>query len=771
MEIAFFAVLFLGIIVVAVVLPIVAMVRIQSLTDRVTRLTADVVALQQALRLRGSVPRPSQVEAAPPTPKASLTEPTPSAEEPRLPVEPSQSAPRPIPRPAITVPVPKPKKDSTAVEAMLGGRVLNRIGAVAVFFGAAYFFKWAVDNNMISETLRVVIGLITGIGIVSAASWMRKSSGHIIAQGVAALGIGILYLSVYAAYNWYSLIPVLAGYLAMLAVTMAAVWRSHVHHSVFLAAFTSIAGFLIPAWLATPEPNTAALFLHVALIDLAIVGIVMLRGSWQPLYFIAIVGTVVWQWLWYVNIESLENERITAAFMACVAIAISVLVVPAHRARSLPLSRPFGAPVWAIAVVALSCFLLFVMEGAPVWISDTMLLAVAIATYWIGRTDGPDSSSALVKSAAGVAAFLIVIGALYNHPNVSERLCIVALASTITTLLARRDRLYAPQALALGVLALLMLAHTWFELVETLLDRRSMAPVLNLRFFASVLASAALWYVLTPSRLLAHASSIVRYLRYVPVIYLAIVLAREVHLSFAVVADALPRTVLGFHDGSHIYWLAQVAAAATFTIVVGLAPLLSRWIKGFDRTILPLVTVLLGSIALVLVAMEFEPLSAYTLIFNFRVGMTLVACVAIAVGWRYALPKAKLSSAAIVLPWVGILILTFAVATMEAATPWMAAMDRLHYSSDVVLALSNSMALAISVTWVVYAALLLFIGFVTRVRPTRFVGIAVFGIAIIKVFVFDLQYLETPYRILSFIALGVVLLLVSFVYSRLKKQL
>jgi uncharacterized membrane protein len=50
----------------------------------------------------------------------------------------------------------------------------------------------------------------------------------------------------------------------------------------------------------------------------------------------------------------------------------------------------------------------------------------------------------------------------------------------------------------------------------------------------------------------------------------------------------------------------------------------------------------------------------------------------------------------------------------------------------------------------------------------RFAAIGIFGITILKIFVYDLSFLETLYRIFSFIALGVILLAVSYAYQKYK---
>ncbi len=61
-------------------------------------------------------------------------------------------------------------------------------------------------------------------------------------------------------------------------------------------------------------------------------------------------------------------------------------------------------------------------------------------------------------------------------------------------------------------------------------------------------------------------------------------------------------------------------------------------------------------------------------------------------------------------------------------------------------------------------------GFALRERILRLQGLALLLACILKLFVYDLRNLETTYRILSFIALGIVLLCVSWIYTRFREQ-
>lgn len=77
----------------------------------------------------------------------------------------------------------------------------------------------------------------------------------------------------------------------------------------------------------------------------------------------------------------------------------------------------------------------------------------------------------------------------------------------------------------------------------------------------------------------------------------------------------------------------------------------------------------------------------------------------------------------------------------------------------------------ISLTWGLEAAGLLVMGFGARERLMRLSGLAVFLGVIVRLFVYDLQQFEGLARILSFVALGLVLLAASWIYTRYREKI
>jgi uncharacterized membrane protein len=84
------------------------------------------------------------------------------------------------------------------------------------------------------------------------------------------------------------------------------------------------------------------------------------------------------------------------------------------------------------------------------------------------------------------------------------------------------------------------------------------------------------------------------------------------------------------------------------------------------------------------------------------------------------------------------------------------------------LGIDRSLAqqLALSLVWTVYAAALLLAGIRRHSAALRWEGLTLIGLVVVKVFLIDLSSLERFYRIVSFLILGLVLLVISFLYQR-----
>jgi uncharacterized membrane protein len=214
------------------------------------------------------------------------------------------SPPRPSPPPAVPTlsespqPPAPARQTSSDLETRIGSHWLNRIGIAAVLVGVSFFLKYAFENNWIGPSGRVVIGLLAGVAVVLWSERFRARGYHIFSYSLKALGIGVCYLSLWAAFQLYHLLPsgiVFAGMVMITAITSA---MAFVQDTEVLAIFAIAGGFVTPVLISTGENRELALFTYVGLLDLAILALTAAR-SWRRISVLGFVGTLALYVSWY----------------------------------------------------------------------------------------------------------------------------------------------------------------------------------------------------------------------------------------------------------------------------------------------------------------------------------------------------------------------------------------------------------------------------------------------------------------------------------------
>jgi uncharacterized membrane protein len=226
-------------------------------------------------------------------------------------------------------------KSETDLESRIGSHWLNRIGIAALLIGISYFLKFAFDNNWIGPAGRVTIGMLAGIAVVVWSERFRTKGYKAFSYSLKAVGIGTLYLSLWAAFQVYSLIPSSIAFVMMLAVTSATAAMAWAQDAQLLAAFALTGGFSTPLLLSTGQNREVALFSYVALLDLATLFLVMFK-PWRRLLVMSYAGTLLLYIGWYSSFYSRSQLTLTLVFatlfFAIFAIAPLVTIQPADEA-------------------------------------------------------------------------------------------------------------------------------------------------------------------------------------------------------------------------------------------------------------------------------------------------------------------------------------------------------------------------------------------------------------------------------------------------------
>jgi uncharacterized membrane protein len=237
----------------------------------------------------------------------------------RLEGEPAPPAPVPVVEPpplpvAAPEPEPVPEPESTrALETRVGLTWINRIGTVTVILAAAFFFKYAVDNQWIGEAGRVVLGVLAGFAMLGFGEWTWRRGHRIYAQGITATGIAILYLSFWAAFQVYHLVPQGFAFALMVATTaMAAALAIH-YGALAISVLALIGGFLTPVLLSTNVDRPWALFSYLLLLDVGAMAVARAQ-RWRALNWLAMAGTAILYASWFQDRFNAEKQTVATVF-------------------------------------------------------------------------------------------------------------------------------------------------------------------------------------------------------------------------------------------------------------------------------------------------------------------------------------------------------------------------------------------------------------------------------------------------------------------------
>ena len=116
--------------------------------------------------------------------------------------------------------------------------------------------------------------------------------------------------------------------------------------------------------------------------------------------------------------------------------------------------------------------------------------------------------------------------------------------------------------------------------------------------------------------------------------------------------------------------------------------------------------------------------------------------------------------------WVtAFIIVVFLSAEIKELYVWLTYQDK----TSVLYAENLYSKAGLSIVWGLSSFIFIWLGMKYNFKTLRIIGLVLFGITLLKLFVYDIKNIPPGGKILAFILLGVVLLTVSFMYQRLKK--
>ncbi|MDR7208843.1 DUF2339 domain-containing protein [Flavobacterium piscis] len=191
------------------------------------------------------------------------------------------------------------KEQNPDLEKFIGENLINKIGILILVLGISYFVKYAIDKDWINEPARVGIGVLCGALVMGIAHKLRKNYAAF-SSVIVAGAIAIFYFTIGIAFHDYHLFNQSVAFGIMVVITAFSALISLSYNRVELAVLSLIGGFAVPFMVSTGEGNYIVLFSYIIILNIGILAIAY-HKKWNLVNILTYIFTVLLYGGWLAN--------------------------------------------------------------------------------------------------------------------------------------------------------------------------------------------------------------------------------------------------------------------------------------------------------------------------------------------------------------------------------------------------------------------------------------------------------------------------------------
>ena len=686
---------------------------------------------------------------------------------------------------------PKPAEKSE-IEKFIGENLISKIGIVILVIGIAIGAKYAIDRNIITPLMRIVIGYVFGFGLMAFAVKL-KAKYHNFSAVLMSGALAILYFITFFAHSLYGFFSQATAFVLMTMLTVFTVVAAINYSRQIIAHLGLVGAYAVPFLLSDNSGKYAFLFAYIAIINGGILAI-SLKKYWKPLFYTSFFFTWVIYFSWYLTFYRPDAHLSLAASFLLVYFLIFYLTFIGYKVISEE-----NIALENVSLVLMNSFIFY-----------------GIGYSILGR-EGLENYRGLftIGNAAIHFAFAATVSRLKLFPNdlVYLLTALVIIFATISipvqldgnyvTLIwtieaavlfwlgrTKQIPLFQYFSIPLMMLASMSLVHDWAQIGASYEYAASSDrfPLLNGNFVTALLFAAAFGFIFyinrderfetmddesfrTPFGYLVAAVGLA-------VLYNCFRLEIAHYFQLQLTKTAIPQTVsqttVTHADGDLDLFSAvwQINYTMLFLTLLSFINL-----KKFRSFALGYANLFLNAFALFIfltaglfylselresfLALNEPQYFART---SFHVSIRYVSyafCAALIFAcYRYIKQNfllERLSEYAIKMAFDFVFYVTL----------WLVASSELINLMDI-FGYRDSYKLGLSILWGVFALCLIILGIYQHKKHLRIGAITLFGLTLVKLFFYDIADLNTISKTVVFVSLGILMLIVSFLYNKYK---
>lgn len=692
-----------------------------------------------------------------------------------------------------TPPVNKQPKTKIDLEKLIGENLINKIGIAITVIGVAIGAKYSIENELISPLTRIILGYLTGVGLLGFGIKLKSKYENYSAVLVSG-AMAIMYFITYSAYGFYDLIPQVFAFALMVIFTVFTVIAAINYNRQIIAHIGLVGAFAVPFLLSEGSGKVAVLFTYMAIINIGILAI-SFKKYWKPLYYSSFSLTWLMFFLWYTSkYHTIEHFGLALTFLSIffVTFYLTFLAYKLLRKEKFEIDD-------IILLLANS----FVFYGIGYAILDnheigeqllgifTLCNAIIhfIVSAVIYRQKLADRN--LFYLVSGLVLVFITITIPVQLDGNWVTLLWAGEAALLFWIGRTKDiPVYEKLSYPLMILAFFSITHDWTSVYDTYNlenPETRITPLFNINFLSSLLFLSAFGFINILNRNKNYTSALVSQKGISKVI------------SFSIPAILLFTLYYAFRMEISNYWNQLYADSAITINSEGqqypnyywnndLSRFKTVWIVNYSLLFVSILSfanfrkfknqqfgmINLGLIILTLIVFLSQGLYVLSKLRESYLEQTLSQYYQIGIlniGIRY------ISFAFIALTLVAcykyirqeFMQRDFEMAfdfLLHTSILWIASSELINWMD--IAESTQSYKLGLSILWGVYSLFLIALGIWKKNKPLRIGAIALFGGTLVKLFFYDISHLNTIAKTIVFVSLGVLLLIISFLYNKYK---
>ena len=636
----------------------------------------------------------------------------------------------------------------TNFEKYIGENLFGKIGILIFIIGIGFFVKYAIDQNWINETARTLMGYAVGAGMLVLAERLHKRY-HTFSSLLAGGAFGIYYLITAIAFHYYALFSHTMAFVILCVTTIFMSAVSVLYDRKELAVTALVGGFIAPFIISTDSSSIISLQIYITILNIGMFCLAMYK-KWAILPMVSFAFTYIILWGTTALGSFSDSEAVTTyptlfAFATLFYVIFLLPVVFILRTQYGENTR-----LGLLGIITANSFMYliygdFLLQHFEASSDTTAYLAffiaavnLAIHLYLRFRVEGQDTLRNLMLGLAVTFASM-GIPILFSAANV---LMVWAAESVLLLWLftKEKNRIYE---LASAVLLLLTLgALAYYRTTDTFIHDTGDSLFFNGAFFVTTFVSIAYYVVAVIMQFNKELfSDTKRLIAYTPCNTIAYA------LGFSIL-------FLAFRDNFHFHLeqpISEYASLLTANIMLLGGALILR--KRFEIS---------------------ENKLAY------EISLYLAGILFAMTVWNYTAPEGLL------LRWLMALVtIAYMAYCMRGQLLVTSNQRNLHTEYSIISTLmwltltrlllitfnEVNFSTAFSLSLGIAAFILMCIGMRYHSKEIRIVSLAEFGIVIGKLILNDVWAMPSLGKIIVFISLGAILLILSFLYQKLKDAL